>query len=432
MKRITVVLFFVFVMALLPMQVQRDGVAVRINVPYAHASLCCGSDSAVGGFLGGLFGGGSGSGSGGSGGGGTNTTSGGWSFGFLGLTISGGTGTGISIAGKYGTTTFGGPNGLISTTHTTAYTTATNSYGKTMAQLDGAKITPNPTGSFVGYNSLGYAVYSGSGHGLEAGVSGGSIGNGRGIDPNPTLCPSGTQLIGGRCVAVTGCNNPVYTKKSCNSAPNQCGQTSQGVEITCSNGKTICSAITPPVSSSVGKPCSIPFINTCGVTDTAYGITGCTVGSCNITTYPPVVRAGLCKNPTTKCSSGAVLSTDGTTCVRSTCPAGTTQNTSITDRLVCTPNTLKKAGVFSSTITVSPSLAKSGDSVTITWKSAEASSCSVTSDRNSDSWTGTTGRKRTSGITTKMVYTLNCKDRKGVAMTPVTTTIRIVPNWREI
>ena len=148
-------------------------------------------------------------------------------------------------------------------------------------------------------------------------------------------------------------------------APNQ-GQTCRNV---CgASGSIGCDG-----SCSVTDPSGVCSVsNTCG---SVTGSLGCNA-ACNVTSYPVCSASGIGEEETTFI-------------------------------------TLGEGGEFSASeialaIFAAPSLVREGQTTHIQWVSTETSSCTVTSDRNDDSWTGRFGEEESSGIFGETLYTVTC------------------------
>ena len=80
-------------------------------------------------------------------------------------------------------------------------------------------------------------------------------------------------------------------------------------------------------------------------------------------------------------------------------------------------------------IIATPTLVRSGGTVTVEWGTQDTTSCSVTENNSSitDSWTGTSGTQTSSPINTTTTYTLDCDSGALVR----SATVRTTPTFRE-
>jgi hypothetical protein len=79
---------------------------------------------------------------------------------------------------------------------------------------------------------------------------------------------------------------------------------------------------------------------------------------------------------------------------------------------------------------VVPSLVVPSGTATVSWTSANATSCTVTGNNGDGSWSGTNSSHATSPIVSQVIYTLSCTGRGGDVVTD-TATVNIIPNWVE-
>lgn len=86
--------------------------------------------------------------------------------------------------------------------------------------------------------------------------------------------------------------------------------------------------------------------------------------------------------------------------------------------------------VVTGTITASPRLVHSAATSTIAWTTTDSYFCTVTGT-NGDAWTGTTGSRVSTTISTPATYTLVCGGPAGTTTVGAVSVV-LVPSWQEI
>ena len=84
----------------------------------------------------------------------------------------------------------------------------------------------------------------------------------------------------------------------------------------------------------------------------------------------------------------------------------------------------------SCTVSASPEIVTTGDTVMITWSSSDATSCTVSG--NDDSWSGLGGTEESNHINGQTIYTVTCKGLDFVTPNSCTTIINPSPGFREL
>ena len=273
------------------------------------------------------------------------------------------------------------------------------------------------TGAIVGTDSQGRAVVDlGGGRlGYETPGSGGQ--GDRNYPPLPPVEP-------GTYVERVACKSPANICGKSSTGYKWVTRRKSDNSIVSS---TQCSATTPDVPDYVGKPCSVSVTNTCNLSDTAYGIISC-ANTCDITAYPNVVNDPVClptpPEPPAECPAGYTGTAPN--CQPVECPAGTTGTPNNCVDIKTEP------GALTADIKSRFNIVKQGGSVYISWTSTNARTCSVESDSNDDVWdTKTSNWTLTSPLDTETTYTITCIGKRGKVATD-SVTIKVVPSFREI
>ncbi|RME28061.1 MAG: hypothetical protein D6800_04325 [Candidatus Zixiibacteriota bacterium] len=170
----------------------------------------------------------------------------------------------------------------------------------------------------------------------------------------------------------------------------------------------------------MGTPCSLTFTDLCGYTDYGYGVRDCN-NACSSVVWPAPQLASQCTS--NECPAGFTGTPPN--CTRNTCPTGTTGTFPN-----CTVTTPQPVGADQISIDAKPSIVVQGTRTTITWSGANVSNCTVSADKNDDSWSGTSDRRLSSEIVTKTTYTVRCTNADGDTVSD-TAVVYIVPSWQE-
>lgn len=156
-------------------------------------------------------------------------------------------------------------------------------------------------------------------------------------------------------------------------------------------------------------------------------------GSGSITSVSSACQVEETKTTSTKssnpaCANATVMTTENTESA-TTDIAGTSQTSSMSSLSGEQVMQFREASIAAE-IKANPKLVKPGDTSTITWNSAETTSCTVTAP-NGDRWTGTSGTQTSSPINELTTYSLTCQAFNGRTVT-ATASVGIIPSWNEI
>ena len=97
----------------------------------------------------------------------------------------------------------------------------------------------------------------------------------------------------------------------------------------------------------------------------------------------------------------------------------------------CVAGTCASVAEPMGTLTLIPTMVRSGGSVQISWDVEDTTSCSVTGNGETHSGGGT-GSEASAPISTAVTYTLTCLDAGGEAVVVDTGQVGLIPGWREI
>jgi hypothetical protein len=240
---------------------------------------------------------------------------------------------------------------------------------------------------------------------------GGSVTNGESV----TAYQASTVPYGSSCVSQTrtcsdGTLSGTYAYASCEVSHQACTQ--DGATIEHGESHTF-------YLSQVGAPCSsVSQSRTC--TD------GTLSGS------PSYQYASCTCAPLYSCSGSDITYTDAS--------CTTTTVRSCTAPYFCSPGSsscISPEPVFNAGngrtghLQVQPQLVPKGLTTTVYWDVANVQSCTVTGD-NGDSWTGLTGAKTSSPISSQTRYTLSCTPLEGASFPTETQQVNVVPVFLEV
>ena len=258
-----------------------------------------------------------------------------------------------------------------------------------------------------------------------------------------------TYSSNGETITVQACANSYTTyidTKTCSSAPNSCGMTTQGVITTttvykpsgeintvsstaCSAGSpsdSLCYSSSSAVPSASPEPSSSPFpapsqtsctpslscdttgtsiVNSCTGARTSCAPGRCLYGAC----VPFCGRPYYCSGNDVVDSCNAVFQECQFACVGGAC--------------VVPSASIDKWSVL-------PLLVRKGGTVTISWSVSGVTACAVSGTNGDGPWTTLSDAQTSSPIGAQTIYTLSCTGDDGNTVKRQAT-VNIVPTWKE-
>lgn len=201
-----------------------------------------------------------------------------------------------------------------------------------------------------------------------------------------------------------------------------------------SSGLQIVPASCPSSPHYAGECTSIIIVNTCPTGQHKNVSQTCVCDSTNLApvngTCAPL--STLCPAPTYYCGTGANANNLYYR-TYSSAPACSPQSSLYANCFygcdAATATCRESDGTPAVSITVTPSLVRSGNTTVVNWVATRVRTCTVTAT-NADTWTGHNGTQTSRAITSMTTYTLTCTRDNGTQLTD-TATVNIIPVFNE-